>query len=265
MNPCFKASINLDSNETIILTKFLLLSDNFFLKVVIILFNPLGNILILAAAKTFSILSQASFFSAHLPFKSFIIFAVIFFEISWGGIRSPPPPELFPSPPPVLATFFFLPADSFGSMTLTLSNSASINFKVDSFISLVKVFTSFPKYLYKIQRRLIADVLTWGFELFAKILQNSIISLFGKSLTSYSSTTLPKNVEYSINNFALFFFDILFIICFNILLGSIISKLLLINSIKLSFNLISANFSWYAIIIGVNKSFVIIFFLIILI
>ena len=70
-----------------------------------------------------------------------------------------------------------------------------------------------------------------------------MISLFGKSLTSYSSTTVPKNVAYSINNFALFFLEIFVIIGFNILEGSIISKLLLINSIKFSFNLISDNFS----------------------
>ena len=110
-------------------------------------------------------------------------------------------------------------------------------------MSLVNVFTSFPKYLYNIHRRLIAAVLTCGFELFAITLQKSIISLFGKSLTSYSSTIFPKNVEYSINNLALFFLDIFPIICFKILFGSIISKLLLINSIKLSFNFISANFS----------------------
>ena len=243
LNPCFKASINLDNKATIIFTKFLLLSDNFFLNVVIILFNPLGNILILAAFKIFSIFSHASFFSAHFPFRSFIIWGVIFFEISCGGIRSPPPDEDFPSPA-VLAIFFFFPADCFGSITWTLSNSASINFNVDSFISLVNVFTSLPKYLYKIHKRLIAAVLTWGFELFANTLQNSIISLFGKSLTSYSSTIFPRNVAYSINNFALFFFEILPNICFNIVLGSIISKLLLTNSIKLSFNLISAIFSW---------------------
>ena len=244
LNPCFKASINFASKETIIFTKFLLLSDNFFLTVVIKLFKPFGNILIFAAVKIFSMFSQASFFSAHFPFKSLINFAVIFFEISCGGIKSPPPDELFPSAPSILATFFFFPADSFGSITLTLSNSASINFKVDSFMSLVNVFTSFPKYLYNIHKRLIAAVLTCGLELFAITLQKSIISLFGKSLTSYSSTTLPRNVEYSINNLALFFLDILPIICFKILLGSIISKQLLINSTILSFNFISANFSW---------------------
>ena len=232
------------SKDTIIFTKFLLLSDNFFLKAVITLFKPFGNILIFAPVNIFSMLSQASFFSAHLPFKSFNILGVIFFEISWGGMRSPPPPPeaLFPSPA-VDATFFFFAADSFGSITVTLSNSASINFKVDSFISLVKVFTSFPKYLYKIHKRLIADVLTCGFELLANTLQKSIISLLGKSFTSYSSTIFPKKVEYSINNFELFFFEILLIICFRMLLGSINSKLLLINSIKLSFNLMSANFS----------------------
>ena len=116
--------------------------------------------------------------------------------------------------------------DSLGSITLTLSSSASINFNVDSLISLVNVLTSFPKYLYKIHNKLIAEVLTCGFELLAKTLQKSIISLFGKSFTSYSSTTFPKNVAYSINNLALFFLEIFVIICFNIFDGSKISKLL---------------------------------------
>ena len=67
----------------------------------------------------------------------------------------PPEPDLGPFSA-TLAAFFF-GADSFGSIILTLSNSASINFKVDSLISLVKVFTSFPKYLYKIHNKLIAE------------------------------------------------------------------------------------------------------------
>ena len=60
--------------------------------------------------------------------------------------------------------------------------------------------------------KLIAEVLTCGFELLANILQKSIISLFGKSFTSYSSINFPKNVAYSINNLALFFFEIFDII-----------------------------------------------------
>jgi hypothetical protein len=55
-----------------------------------------------------------------------------------------------------LAAFFFLLKVSLGSITLTLSNSASINFKVDSLISLVKVLTSLPKYLYSMHNKLIA-------------------------------------------------------------------------------------------------------------
>ena len=69
------------------------------------------------------------------------------------------------------------------------------------------------------------------------------MSLLGKSFTSYSSTIFPKKVAYSINNLALFFFDNFVIICFKILFGSKISKLLLINDIIFSFNLISDNFS----------------------
>ena len=184
LNPDFIASINLDNNDTNIFTKFLLLSDNFFLILVIKVFKPLGKILILADINIFSIVSHASFFSAHLGLLSnLIIWGVIFFEISWGGINSLPLGLLSPLSI-TLAAFFFLVVDSLGSITLTLSNSASINFKVDSLISLVKVLTSFPKYLYKIHNKLIAEVLTCGFELFAKTLQKSIISLLGKSFTS---------------------------------------------------------------------------------
>ena len=82
LNPCFKASMTFASKDTIIFTKFLLLSDNFFLIAVIKLFNPLGNILIFAEVNIFSIASHASFFSAHFPFKSLINFGVIFLEIS---------------------------------------------------------------------------------------------------------------------------------------------------------------------------------------
>ena len=247
LNPDFIASINLDNNDTNILTKFLLLSDNFFLILVIKVFKPLGKIRILAEINIFSIESHASFFSAHFGLLSnLIICGVIFFEISCGGIKSllfPPAPDFVSPFSKTLAAFFFLLEVSLGSITLTLSNSASINFNVDSFISLVKVLTSLPKYLYKIHNKLIAEVLTCGFELLANTLQKSIISLFGKSFTSYSSTTFPKKVAYSINNLALFFLEIFVIICFNIFVGSIISKLVLINSIILSFNLISDNFS----------------------
>ena len=65
LNPDFIASINLDNNATNILTKFLLLSDNFFLIFVIKVFSPLGNMRIFAEINIFSIVSQASFFSAH--------------------------------------------------------------------------------------------------------------------------------------------------------------------------------------------------------
>ena len=166
LNPDFIDSINLDNNAINILTKFLLLSDNFFFIVVIKVFKPLGNIRILADVNIFSIVSQPCFLSAHLPlFNNLIISGVIFLEISWGGIKSLLTfLELFPDLLSLfstkLATFFFLFIVSLGSITLTLSNSASINFNVDSFISRVKVLTSFPKYLYRIHNKLMADVLT---------------------------------------------------------------------------------------------------------
>ena len=83
LKPCFIASINLDNNDTNILTKFLLLSDNFFFIVVINVFKPLGKIRIFAEVNIFSIFSQPSFFSAHFAlFNNFIICGVIFLEIS---------------------------------------------------------------------------------------------------------------------------------------------------------------------------------------
>ena len=73
LNPDFIASINLDNIAINILTKFLLLSDNFFLILVIKVFKPFGNIRIFADTNIFSIDSHPSFLSAHLTLLSNLI------------------------------------------------------------------------------------------------------------------------------------------------------------------------------------------------
>ena len=86
--------------------------------------------------------------------------------------------------------------------------------------------------------RFVPAFLHKGFELFAIILQNSVSSLYGSSFVAlYFSTIFPRYKEYSMNNLALFFLGICIKSCFNNKLGSIISKLELSNSRKLSFNL----------------------------
>ena len=71
------------------------------------------------------------------------------------------------------------------------------------------------------------------------------MSFIGKSLISFSSINLLNNIEYSLNIFWFFFFDIFEIKFDMIEPGSIIdsSIAVFINSIKLSFNLMSAIFS----------------------
>ena len=159
LNPCLKASINWVNKFTIILTIFLFPSVNFFLIKFIRSFNPVGNIFIFASFNIFSIWSHASFFSAHLPSDiSFKICGVIFFDISlttFAFVSVFPAPFTSFSPPFTLKLLsnisegllllefnvFILP---FFSTTVTFANSASIFFKVDSFISFISLCISSP-------------------------------------------------------------------------------------------------------------------------
>ena len=176
LNSFFRHWINLLTKEISIFTKFLLPSDNFDFIRLNKSFNPLGNIFIFASFSIFSIFSHASFFSTHFPSdKSFNNWLVNFFEISTGAISSKSPLSFFfvSSKFPDFSFFFpfFFLVCSFFSITTTFSSSASIIFNVDSFMSLINIFTSSPTYLYITQIRLVADVLTCGFELPAIYLQ----------------------------------------------------------------------------------------------
>ena len=141
--------------------------------------------------------------------------------------------------------FLFLELISFFGIIVTFSNSASIIFKVDSFISFIIGFKFSPIYLYKIQIKLVAEVLTCGFVFPAINLQKLMISFMGKLFISLSSINLLKKMEYSHKILGLFFL-VIFDIKFDIMeQESIIdsSIAVLINSMKFSFNLISAIFS----------------------
>ena len=250
LNSFLRHWINLLTKDINILTKFLLLSDNLFFIKLNKSFKPLGNIFILASFNIFSIVSHASFFSIHFPSdKSFNNWLVNFLEISTGPTNSNSTLCLFFIPSKFsdfsfFFTFFFF-FDSFFSITVTFSSSASIIFKVDSLISFINTFTSSPTYLYMTQIKFVADVLTCGLEFPAIYLQKLIISFIGKSFTSKSSTILLKSIEYSFNILTLFFFRILEIKFDINELRSIIdsSMLVFINSTILSFSLISAIFS----------------------
>ena len=141
---------------------FLLPSVNFFFIKFINSFKPLGNIFILDSFRIFSICSQASFFSAHLPSDIFFkICGVIFLDISditFCLISFFVPPFNFFSPPFILLVFesrisdalFFveflclLLIEFLLSMTVILEISFSIFFNVDSFMSFINLRISSP-------------------------------------------------------------------------------------------------------------------------
>ena len=217
-------------------------SVNFDLKMSIILFKPFGRIFICASSRIFSIFSAASFFSGHFPlFKFFWISAFIFLLTSTGWKSSNPVDLFFPV---VLLLFFFLELfGSFGLITVTFANSASINFNVDSLISLINILISSPMYLYKIHKNCVALFLTPWLLLFAINLQKSAASFIGNSVMSYSSKIFWKNVENSVSNFVLFFFISLEMIVFITVSASKVSIIELIRFVIDSFSLMSENFS----------------------
>ena len=176
MKFCFKDSINLLNKDIKIFIKFLLQSDNLLFIKSNNSFNPLGNIFIFVSIIIFSIFSTASFFSSHFPSSiSFINSLVIFFEISWGFFVSNTILfskffSIVSSPPFIFVSFLFFKSFKFiflSGVSSILSSSASIIFKVDSFISLIAVLIFVPYNLYKIQINCVDAVLTCGLLLLA--------------------------------------------------------------------------------------------------
>ena len=155
-------------------------------------FSPSGLILIFADFKISSTFSQASF----LTFQSLCLniginLALIYLEISSLGRESKPPP-----PPPAeepasaiasapLSYLFDLASPFFRGVTL--ANSSSMSFIVDSLISFMKFLIVSPTCLYIIAKRAIDAFLTYGLECAAQVVAKSIISLIGNILIPNSS------------------------------------------------------------------------------
>ena len=144
----------------------LLGSDSFYLILSNSSFIPSGLILILAFLRISSTFSEAYFLtfqSACLNIGSNLAF--ICFEISSLGSESNPPPPAAPPPAPTSArassplSYLFDFASPFFK-GVTLANSSSINFMVESLISFMKFFTASPTCLYIIAKRAIEAVLT---------------------------------------------------------------------------------------------------------
>ena len=127
--------------------------------------SPSGLILILADFKISSTFSQASFLTFQsLCLNMGINFEVICFEISSLGRESnppPPPPPADPASAIASAPFSYLfdVASPF-LRGVTLANSSSISFIVDSLISFMKFLMVSPTCLYIIAKRAIDAVLT---------------------------------------------------------------------------------------------------------
>ena len=158
---CFKASINCPNKFIIILTIFLFPSVNFFFIKFINSFNPFGNIFIFASFNIFSICSHPSFFSDHFPSAIFFkICGVIFLDISeitfcFISVFVPPfkafsPPfnDIFESSKSevlfLMEDFCFVLIEFRRSMTVIFDISFSMFFKVESFMSLINLWTSSP-------------------------------------------------------------------------------------------------------------------------